>query len=178
MTTPTNSNKSNEEWKPKHPREYRLFRIWKAIPIQFKTEELLDTELFDDDDLRQVVKVRTQAELAVVLGVGEDTISDWNTRAVPKEYRDIDFHIWADALAKDVVMAVYDQAVKTGKAPEAKLFLQITTGFAERTITETTAADEVLDDVRDIADSLRSLMTPPVEEPVDEPVDSVDNVDV
>lgn len=168
MTTPTNSN----DWKPKHPREYRLFRIWKAIPVQLKTKENIDTDLFDDDDLRQVVKIRTQAELAVVLGVGEDTISDWNNRPVPEEFKDIDFHYWADGLAKDVVMAAYDAALD-GKVPAMQLFLGLSTGYAERHVIDNPSADSVVSELSALGDLIKQL--PDETNLVDNPGETVDN---
>lgn len=168
MTTPTNSN----DWKPKHPREYRLFRIWKAIPVQLKTKENIDTDLFDDDDLRQVVKIRTQAELAVVLGVGEDTISDWNNRPVPEEFKDIDFHYWADGLAKDVVMAAYDAALD-GKVPAMQLFLGLSTGYAERHVIDNPSADNVVSELSALGDLIKQL--PDETNLVDNPGETVDN---
>jgi hypothetical protein len=167
----------SDSWYPELEREYRLFRVWKAMPFQFKGGAY-DSDMMDDDDLKMVMSIRTQKELATILGVSEDTISLWNNKPVPDAFKDIDFHIWADPLAKDVVMAAYKAAID-GKVPAMQLFLGLSTGYAERHVIDNPSADGVVEELQSLGKLIQSLPdetnTIDPTTPVDNPVDTVDN---
>ena len=97
----------------RHPAEFNEFVEWISLPEAFRMP-------------------KTQGELAVKFGVGEDTLSNWKKRVgfwdLVKEKR----RHWGKERTPNVVMGLYRKAVRDGNAAEAKLWLQYFEDWTER----------------------------------------------
>jgi transcriptional regulator with XRE-family HTH domain len=114
--TPKKS-KNKELGNLRHTDEYLEFISWMAVPSNIR-------------------EPKTQSQLAKKLGVGPDTLSEWKQResffdSVMKKRK-----LWCRERTPDVIYALYNRAVKTGNAPEVKLWLQMSEDWSERIITK------------------------------------------
>ncbi|MGA2418200.1 MAG: hypothetical protein ABSF55_03110 [Candidatus Staskawiczbacteria bacterium] len=97
----------------RHPAEFEKFVEWVSLPEMFR-------------------EPKTQGELAVKFGLGEDTLSNWKKRAgfwdLVKEKR----RHWGKERTPNVIAGLYRKAVQGGNAAEAKLWLQYFEDWTER----------------------------------------------
>lgn len=100
----------------KHQMEYLDFITWIATPNTIRIP-------------------KTQQELSKKFGVGQDTLSEWKSRpgfwtSVKEKRRQ-----WGQERTPDVIMALYNRIMRTGSAPEVKLWLQYFENWFEKIIT-------------------------------------------
>jgi len=113
-TTPNNSK--NKDLKGlKHQIEYLDFITWIATPSALRIP-------------------KTQQELSKKFGVGQDTLSEWKSRhdfwkRVAEKRKK-----WGQERTPDVIMALFNRIIKTGGAPEVKLWLQYFENWSEKII--------------------------------------------
>lgn len=159
MTEPIKTN-----WKPRKPDEYRLFQIWKALPLSFKSpreitgiDTIAQTKAqFENEELKSLIGIGTQKEFAARFKVEESTLSDWNQHPVPDEFK-VDWTVWAKDLTKEVMMALANRAMLEGKASEVKLFMQLVDGYVEKTSAEVELAEDTFTMIRDLAEAAKNL---------------------
>jgi hypothetical protein len=118
MRNTPNNSKNKDLIGLKHQMEFLDFIEWIATPSTIRSP-------------------KTQQELAKKFGVGQDTISEWKNRP----------RFWASVYERrrqfgrermpDVIMALYNRIMRTGNAPEVKLWLQYFENWSERIITTT-----------------------------------------
>lgn len=113
-STPNNSN--NKDLKGlKHQMEFLDFITWVATPKELRIP-------------------KTQQELSQKFGVGQDTLSEWKSRpgfwisVVEKRKQ------WGRERTPEVIMALYNRIIRTGNAPEVKLWLQYFEDWSEKMI--------------------------------------------
>lgn len=99
--TPNNSNKNGL----RHNQEYEQFITWLALP-----QSLRDP--------------KTQTHLAQKLGVGPDTLSEWKQRDNFWDKVNKKMKLWAKEKNSDVIGILYDKIIKTGGAPEIRIWLE------------------------------------------------------
>ncbi len=71
---------------------------------------------------------KTQRELAVHFGVGEDTLSEWKQRADFWQLVDEQQKAWGRERTPDVLLALHSRAVKTGDPRAVRLWYEIVEG--------------------------------------------------
>ena len=122
---------------------YELYCLWKSLPAFLKyppkdksgfqpTSRMFAENLgIDYEMVLLLLDIKTQTEFAERYSVSKDTLSDWNkTFGVRQSLQDI--KTWAKRLSKNVLMALYNTAIRKGQAMEVKLFFQLIEGWEEK----------------------------------------------
>jgi hypothetical protein len=105
--------------------EYDIFCIWASLPAYFKTqpEEILKGKLgIDDPFLLELASIKNRAEFSERFGVNKDTLTAWS-KIMDDNPNTNDIKKWAKKLTKNVIMGVYNQAIKKG-GENAKLWIK------------------------------------------------------
>lgn len=123
---------------------FETYALWRSLPIPIlKTmnrEQLRDKMGFDDDDILDLIAIPTQRDFAQKYDLGMDTLTQWN-----KKLRDRDplFEAkgWAKGLAKNVIISMYNHALRKGNPLLFKLFFQVINDWEEKSVIKQTPAD-------------------------------------
>lgn len=124
--------------------EYKKFALWLSLPslIKGKDKDTLKLQAdagFDDEEVLELLQLKTRTELAEKLGVHIDTLTDWAKRLQGSPMFE-EIKLWVSGLLKNVVLATYRSAMS--KDPKAhldrKLMLQIG-GWVEKLSVDHTA---------------------------------------
>jgi hypothetical protein len=108
--------KEEKTIKPNKSHEYDLFCIWSSLPAFIKTqpEEVLKGKLgIDDIMLLELASIKNRTQFSAKFGVDMDTLAVWG-RHIDQNPNVEDIKKWAKKLTKNVVMGVYNQAIKKG----------------------------------------------------------------
>lgn len=152
-------NQTKPIWRPDREREYRLFLIWKSIPISLRVagREYAESLGIDDEDLLMLMGIKTQKDFAEKFGLNASHISEvWNKEKVPPEYEDINWRTWASKLTHNVVKRLYEAIMDEGDAARIKLWLQAVDNFVEESKVNENVSNETLKGVRDLISSIKS----------------------
>jgi len=147
MSIQTDSN-----FKPIKEREYRMFLIWKSLPLEFTQagrSHLLEMGI-DDEELLDLSDIKTQKDFATKFELDEATLSLWNRHKPPVEYSDIDWRVWARPLTRRVVGFLFEGIKKDMDANRIKLWMQMVDGFVEESKVTENVSKETLSDVREL----------------------------
>lgn len=141
---------------PYKGQEYRLFLIWRSLPMEIKVggRPYLEKAGVDDEDLMALAECRTQSQFAEKFGVSIDTLTDWKNKTVPPEYEAVDWRHWAKQLTTSVVALLFEGIQKDKDAPRIKLWLQAVDGYVEQSNINGNVSVETLNGVRGIVDTL------------------------
>lgn len=124
--------------------EYNKYKVWKAIPSLLRnppmdkiTRTRPDPREFaiamgiEDEETLELIDIPTQKAFAVRFGLSEDTLVDWNKTAGLQNTME-QVRAWATHLTKNVVLALYNNAIRKGNMMEVKLWLQVVEGWEEK----------------------------------------------
>lgn len=109
----------------KMERTRAAFQAWLLIPRTFlgQGERVLGLLGISDQETVDLYVIKSQAEFAEKFGVGEPTLSHWKREMQDgNDFSDFKRHM--RGLTKNVMGALYRQAVAEGDAPRVKLWLQ------------------------------------------------------
>ena len=137
----TVKNRSGEEDKKEEEnnlileKEYEAFIKWWALPslLRRATEERLDSYGFTPDDIPdEFQNIKTQTDFAKKFSVSVDTLTDWKKRKdfwdrVKKETKE-----WVRGRTPNVILGLYQTAVREGNAAEVKFWMQYVEGWVEK----------------------------------------------
>lgn len=113
---------------------FETYALWRSLPIpilkQMTVDQIKDKMGFDDDDILELVAIHSQKEFANKYDLNEGTLVLWNK--ILRE-RDPLFEAkgWARGLAKNVVLSMYNHAIRKGNPLLMKLFFQIVNDWEE-----------------------------------------------
>ncbi len=132
-------DKKDVENPPILEKEYEAFIKWWALPslLRRATKERLDKYGFTPDDIPdEFQNIRTQTDFAKRFSVSVDTLTDWKKREdfwdrVKKETKE-----WVRGRTPNVILGLYQTAVREGNAAEVKFWMQYVEGWVEKTKTE------------------------------------------
>lgn len=152
------SSQNNTEFQPRKEKEYRLFLIWKALPLEIKKggAKYLEEAGVDDEELLELAAIKTKLDFGKRYGLNKDTLTDWNRQPVPPEYQDIDWRHWARQLTTRVVSLLFEGITEDKDAGRIKLWLQAVDGYVEETGVNTTVSVETLNNVRALVNKRRN----------------------
>lgn len=142
MNTPTNSNNTEKGIIRVH--EYNKYKVWKAIPSLLRnppvdkyTKQRPHPRDFaigmgiEDEETLELVDIPTQKAFAERFDLSEDTLVDWNkTVGIQSSLEQV--RNWATHLTKNVVLSLYNNAIRKGNMMEVKLWLQVVEGWEEK----------------------------------------------
>lgn len=146
------SNQNESEFKPTKPKEYRLFLIWKSLPLEFtKAGRAYLEELgVDDEELLELSDIKTKLAFAEKYDLNKDTLTKWEKAKPPVEYSDIDWRVWARHLTRRVVQFLFEGIKKDMDANRIKLWMQMVDGFVEESKITENVSKETLSNVREL----------------------------
>lgn len=133
-----------QEFNALHPEIYEAYCLWKSLPSFFRfppkdkrtgnqpsPREYAAIMGIDDPRILELVDIRTQGEFAERHGVHPETLTRWNkTMAVRQSLQDI--RVWGRQLTKNVLLSLYNNAIRKGQALEVKLFMQLIEQWEEK----------------------------------------------
>lgn len=120
-----NVNPTESEFSPYKPNEYRLYLIWKALPVNALNCDGIAQELsIENWEFKQLVGIKTQDDFAKRFGIHPSTLTEWNNQSIPSEYAHLDWRTWAKSLTKDVVFSLYKGIVEHSDAARIRLWFQ------------------------------------------------------
>lgn len=120
-----------------------LYFLWRSLPPffvtgkagnkQFNQEELENLLQIDDDELKELMAVKTQLAFADKYGVNKSTLTTWNNELKERDPL-IDIRRWANKLTKNVISSLYRNANLTDPRAnqDRKLFLQVIAEWNEK----------------------------------------------
>ena len=85
----------------------------------------------DDEMIISLMDIKTQGAFAKQYGVDEDTLTNWNKKLAQEDGMD-DLRMWAKKMSKNVALALYNNAIRKGYAPEVKLWFQLVEQWEEK----------------------------------------------
>ena len=107
--------------------EFALYVKWKSLPVflRNKPREVLTKFGFDDEEIFELLKIKNQTEFAKQYGIKDlGTLTDWN-KIIEKEGLIGDIYNWARTLTPNVVMALYKNISKNGRAHEVRAWFEL-----------------------------------------------------
>lgn len=113
---------------------FETYALWRSLPIpilkQMTVDQIKEKMGFDEDDILELVAIHTQEQFAEKYGLEKNTLGRWNK--ILRE-RDPLFEAkgWARGLAKNVVLSMYNHAIRKGNPLLMKLFFQIVNDWEE-----------------------------------------------
>lgn len=107
--------------------DFNSYVLWKSLPSFLKGQPKVMLEKFGiaDDVTIELLSIKTQGEFATKFGIKDQgTLTDWNKR-IEKEGLLTSINSWARSLTPNVVLALYKNASKHGKAQEVRAWFEI-----------------------------------------------------
>lgn len=153
--------KNSETPPPFNPykgQEYRMFLIWRYLPMEIKAggRAYLENAGIDDEDLMALADCRTMTAFSEKFGISKDTLTLWKQRPVPPEFEAIDWRVWAKQLTTSVVALLFEGIQKDKDAARIKLWLQAVDGYVEEQNINGNVSTETLNGVRKLVDGLNN----------------------
>jgi hypothetical protein len=150
-----NKTPTKSEMEPYLMDIYETYCLWKSLPALFKyppkdkngisptPRDFAEQMGIDDDKLLDLVTIRNQTAFAERFHVHIDTLTDWNKTIRGKDSMN-ELRSWATHLSKNVLVSLYNNAIRKGMALEAKLWFQLVEQWQEKT----KVAHELLGDIQ------------------------------
>lgn len=145
------------EFNPYKGQEYRLFIIWRTLPVTLRgiSGEDAENRGIKDPELIELLQLRTMGDFAERFGISRDTLTDWKQKPIPEEYQGVDWRYWAKEFTPEVVHHLLEGIREKKKADAIKLWFQTVDGFVEETAV-TNKADAALEAVNELIDSVNT----------------------
>lgn len=162
IITKTVKNRENEPvFNPYKGQEYRLFLIWRSLPVTLRgiSGEQAEERGVKDPELVELIQCKTMSDFANRFQISLNTLTEWKKKDVPDEYKVIDWRYWAKEFTSEVVFHLLESIREKKKADSIKLWLQTVDGFVEETSVNNRANDaldavaQLIDDVNRKADA-------------------------
>lgn len=137
-------NTKKSEMEPYLKDIYETFCVWRSLPAFFKyppkdksgvqptPQQFAESMGVDDPSILELLDIRTMGDFAERYKVSRDTLTDWGKTLKSRDSLN-DLRSWAKALSKNVLMALYNTAMRKGFAQEVKLYFQLIEGWEEKT---------------------------------------------
>lgn len=114
---------------------FPVYALWRSLPRsilkQVSQEELIDRFGFDDPQVLDLVQLHTQGDFADKYGININTLTDWNKKLNENDPL-AEARGWALGLTKNVVLSMYNHAVRKGNAELYKLFFKVVNEWQEK----------------------------------------------
>lgn len=124
---------------PENEEVFATYALWKSLPIpilkNMTREQITDKMGIDDEIILDLIEIPTQKVFAERYNLHHDTLSDWNNKI---RIRDPLFEAkgWARGLAKNMVLSMYNHAIRKGNPLLMKLFFQVANDWQEKSTVE------------------------------------------
>lgn len=107
--------------------DFNSYVLWKSLPSFLKGQPKAVLEKFgiSDDIALELLQIKNQSDFASCFGIKDlGTLTDWNKR-IEKEGLITSINSWARNLTPNVVLALYKNVSKNGKAQEVRAWFEI-----------------------------------------------------
>jgi len=107
--------------------EFDTYVLWKALPsfLRGQPRTVLEKMGINNEITLDLLQIKTQTEFAKQFGIKDlGTLTDWNKRIEEKGLVP-SIHCWARELTPNVVLALYKNVSKHGKAHEVKAWFEL-----------------------------------------------------
>ena len=140
---------------PYKGQEYRLFLIWRSLPVTLRgiSSEQAEERGIKDPEIMELIQLKTQGDFAERFQISMNTLTDWKNKPVPDEFQMIDWRYWAREFTPEVVHHLLEGIREKKKADAIKLWFQTVDGFVEETAVNNKATD-ALDAVAELIDAV------------------------
>jgi len=112
-------------------REYEQYLIWRSLPRDID-RNLWQKLGITDEMILTLSSIPNQKELAKHLGLAQRTITDWNNKPIPEEYRELDWRQWAKKATPSVVSALLRNTRKYGDAARVNTWMKYVEGIDDK----------------------------------------------
>ncbi len=125
--------------------EFETYVMWKALPsaIKGRPEEDLRKLGISNPMTLELFKIETQEQFASKYKVRPSTLSDWNNKIVNEGLVFKRLAMWQKDLTPNVMLSLYNTAVRDGKAPEVLAWVKIVDQWSDKTNDEEAATKEL-----------------------------------
>lgn len=122
---------------------FEAYVIWKSLPTilrfppkerngaQPSSRDFAATMGLDDDFLLEMIELRYKRDFAEKYNVSERTLSRWNKKISLRDPL-ADIRVWALPLHKNILMSLYNKALRGGLPEHYALWLKVTAGWSEK----------------------------------------------
>jgi hypothetical protein len=107
--------------------DFNSYVLWKSLPSFLKGQPKAVLEKFGiiDEATLSLLEIKNQTDFASRFGIKDlGTLTDWNKR-IEKEGLITSINSWARNLTPNVVLALYKNVSKNGKAQEVRAWFEI-----------------------------------------------------
>lgn len=107
--------------------DFNSYVLWKSLPSYLKGQPKAVLEKFGiiDEATLSLLEIKNQTDFATSFGIKDlGTLTDWNKR-IEKEGLITSINSWARNLTPNVVLALYKNVSKNGKAQEVRAWFEI-----------------------------------------------------
>lgn len=107
--------------------DFNSYVLWKSLPSFLKGQPKVVLEKFGiiDEVTLSLLEIKNQTDFASRFGIKDlGTLTDWNKR-IEKEGLTTSINSWARNLTPNVVLALYKNVSKNGKAQEVRTWFEI-----------------------------------------------------
>ena len=127
---------------------FEMYLLWKSLPSLFKfppidkksqtrpsSREFCEAMGIDDPVVIDMAQIKYQKDFAERFEVDENTLSLWNREIADRDPME-DLRAWAIKLSKNVLTALYNNAMRKGMALEVALWFKLVNQWNEKTVVE------------------------------------------
>ena len=144
------------EFKPNKPREYRMFLLWRSLPLAMRKggSQYLDEVGIVDEDMHELATTKTKPHFARAFGADNATLSTWDQAPVPMEYQDLDWRTWAKKLASEVLQKLWEGIEERKDPASIKLYMQLIGEYTETSKVQVDYSVDLFDGMKKLVEGL------------------------
>ena len=108
--------------------DFESYVLWKSLPsiLRGQPRQVLEKFGIDDEVATSLLEIKTQTEFGRRFGIKDpSTLTDWNKRIEKEGLISNNINAWAKKLTPNVILALYKNITKNGRAPEVKVWYEI-----------------------------------------------------
>ena len=107
--------------------DFQSYVLWKSLPsfLRGKPEAVIRKMGIEGEEILDLLKIKTQKEFCETYRIKDPgTLTDWN-KIIAKEGLLKDVNSWARDLTPNVVIALYKNITKNGRAHEVRAWFEL-----------------------------------------------------
>jgi len=146
------------------PDIFAAFILWSTVPSLLRyppknkdgtkptPREFAESMGIEDEEILKLIDIKTQGQFAEKYGIGDSTVYRWKKKAAERDVL-MDIRKWAQPLTRNVILSLYNKAIRGGLPDHYKLFLQAIPGWSEKIRIDQRTIKKVIVEVVDARDA-------------------------
>ena len=113
---------------------YEIYVAWRSIPAfirELQHQEIAENLNLEEPLFAELLAIRNQTEFAEKYGVENSTLTNWN-KLIQKKDPLNESRKWASKFTKNILYALYKNALDTGNPASIKLWFEVVHGWSIR----------------------------------------------